>query len=760
MINKIAFITILGIVLLGSGYYFISSSNPITKTSSTLEWNYLSSIKGDIPKPGPSTEQTASLILDIDKDGLNDFIIGSRVTGPSLLWYRQSNNTWKKYIIDNTFLPIEAGGAYHDIDRDGDLDIVFGGDWQSNKVWWWENPFPKYDSTTPWTRHEIKNSGANKHHDQIFGDFDSDGEDELVFWNQNANKLFIVDIPSDPITTQPWSYTEIWSGGTHAEGLSKGDIDNDGKIDLLGGGRWFKHISGTDYTAYLIDDQQKESRIAVGDLKMGGLLEVVMVPGDGVGRLKWYECTGEPTEPSCWEGHDLLGFDVDHGHSLAIADFNSDGNLDIFVGEMRLDSGNPDAKMWIFLGNGNGNFQTQLISEGIGNHESKVGDLNGDGHIDILSKPYNWNTPRIDIWQNNGISIDFPIDSWERHIIDQKKPWKTIFITAADIDNDGKKDIITGAWWYKNPGFPGGNWERHTIGSTFNNMASIYDFDSDGDNDILGTTGKGSDPSSVFVWAKNDGKGTFTILNNIEQGDGDFLQGVAVEYFKSEDSIEVALSWHVAEKGVQMLTVPSDSSNETWSWRRISPTSQDEALSPGDIDQDGDTDLLLGTKWLRNDGGSWKTFALNPTSESPDRNRLVDINGDGRLDAIVGFEAINKPGKLAWYEQGNQATSTWTEHVIATIIGPMSLDIADMDNDGNPDIVAGEHNMANPSSANLYIFKNGNGQGTIWTRHVVYTGDEHHDGAVVVDIDGDRDNDIISIGWGHDQVILYENKAK
>jgi len=39
-------------------------------------------------------------------------------------------------------------------------------------------------------------------------------------------------------------------------------------------------------------------------------------------------------------------------------------------------------------------------------------------------------------------------------------------------------------------------------------------------------------------------------------------------------------------------------------------------------------------------------------------------------------------------------------------------------------------------------------------------GDEHHDGAVVVDIDGDEDNDIISIGWGHDQVILYENKAK
>jgi hypothetical protein len=41
----------------------------------------------------------------------------------------------------------------------------------------------------------------------------------------------------------------------------------------------------------------------------------------------------------------------------------------------------------------------------------------------------------------------------------------------------------------------------------------------------------------------------------------------------------------------------------------------------------------------------------------------------------------------------------------------------------------------------------------------VSTGDEHHDGAVLVDIDGDGDLDIISIGWAHGRVLLYENKA-
>jgi hypothetical protein len=37
---------------------------------------------------------------------------------------------------------------------------------------------------------------------------------------------------------------------------------------------------------------------------------------------------------------------------------------------------------------------------GFGNHESKIVDLDGNGTLDILGKPYNWDTPRLDIWLN------------------------------------------------------------------------------------------------------------------------------------------------------------------------------------------------------------------------------------------------------------------------------------------------------------------------------------------------------------------------
>jgi len=723
-------------------------------------WVHISSTKGDIPSPGPPTQQTACLILDVDRNAKNDFIIASREKGPSVLWYQRTKTGWTKHVIDNALLPIEAGGAYYDIDSDGDADIVFGGDYQSNKVWWWENPYPDFHPSRAWKRRLIKNDGFNMHHDQVFGDFDGDGATELVTWNQGTKKggtntLFIADIPPDPANTQPWQYMEIFSSPYKCEGLARIDINGDGKQDIVGGGGWFKHDGGDRYSRHIIDGQQSSARVAAGQLKEGGWPEVVFVIGDGVGRLKWYEYNG-----NTWVGTDLLGFDVDHGHSLEIDDFNADGKLDIFCGEMRLHGKNKEAKIWIFLGDGKGNFTKKQIAEGFGIHEAKLGDLDGDGDIDILGKPYDWDTPRIDIWLNNISRSDkLSLDQWQRHIIDSKKPWRSVFIDSADLNSDGHNDIITGGWWYKNPGKPSGTWQRKLFGIPLNNMAFVRDFDGDGDRDILGTEGKGSEANSNFVWAQNNGDGSFRILNNISRGDGDFLQGAALARPQDQTPLNIFLSWHASGKGIQMLTIPSDPSSQNWPLQLISNISQDECLSVGDIDGDGDVDLLLGTKWLSNHGSSWEIYEISGHDDRPDRNRLVDMNGDGKLDAVVGFEAISKKGKLAWYEQGRSATATWQEHVIDNITGPMSLDVADMDHDGDADVIVGEHNMKNPSKAKLYIYENIDGRGVHWQSHVVHTGDEHHDGARVVDIDSDGDLDIISIGWSHPDVILYENKA-
>jgi len=721
-------------------------------------WQHLSTTFNDLDVPSASTEQTATLILDIDRDQRNDFVVGIRnEPGPSLIWYKQEANSWTRYVIESEVLPIEAGGTYADIDGDGDLDIAFGGDYRSNEVWWWENPYPTYTPGVDWTRRLIKNSGAAKHHDQMFADIDNDNVLELVFWNQFASALIVAEIPANPRATEPWPQTTIyqWDGGAEHEGLSQVDIDGDGTVDIVGGGRWFKRNANGSYTANIIDDSKRYSRAATGQLIAGGPPEVVFVCGDCIGPMDWYELVN-----GNWVAHRLLDADANHGHSLAIADINQDGFLDIFNAEMRLNGANPNAINRILYGDGNGDFITSIVSTGIGNHESKLDDLDNDGDLDILGKPFNWDTPRLDIWLNDSNQECSPLGGWQRHVIDDERPWGALFINAADMNGDQLQDLITGGWWYQNPGSNGGNWERHTIGASLNNMATVYDFDSDGDMDVIGTGGKGAESNSTFVWARNDGVGNFTILNNIDPVAGNFLQGVAVGHYQPSNALQIAFSWHDEGAGIQMLTVPTNPSQQDWQWRQISANSQGEALTSRDLDRDNKLDLLLGTQWLRNESvtnsEAWQPYTINNDFDV-DRNRVADINRDNRLDAIVGFEAVSSSGKLAWYEQPANAQETWIEHLIATPIGPMSLDVQDLDKDGDWDVIVGEHNLANPDNAALWIYENVDGYGISWQAYLVYRGDEHHDGAQTVDIDNDGDLDIISIGWSHSRVLVYEN---
>lgn len=378
-----------------------------------VKWQRLSSRTGELPVPGESHEQTGALVAKIDPRGGTDFVLSFRKVAPALVWYRRQGDAWSRYVIEREFLTVEAGGAAFDIDGDGDNDVVFGGDYQSDSLWWWENPAPHFDPNVSWKRHLIQ-KGAKQHHDQIFADVKGTGRPQLIFWNQGAKTLYLAEIPKDPRTAEAWPSEVVYAGnageGTakaavYAEGLDAVDVDGDGRVDLLAGNYWFKYEDGK-FRATKV--APIGGRIRAGRFKPGKTAQIVIAPGDGSGPLRIYEAKGDPGNPASWVGRDLLDRDMVHGHTLELGDIDGDGNLDIFTAEMGkwtrepTAADNPKATSWILYGDGKGNFRPTVFTTGEGWHEGKLGDFNGDGRLDILNKPYAWDAPRVDLWLNRG----------------------------------------------------------------------------------------------------------------------------------------------------------------------------------------------------------------------------------------------------------------------------------------------------------------------------------------------------------------------
>jgi len=687
---------------------------------------------------------------DVDGDGLQDVLVAGGGSGEGLFWYR--NPTWER----STIVPPGVSGFTTDMimgdaDGDGDLDAVIPKGFDIGiETFWYENPRPAGDPAAgPWTEHTIGVAGA---HDVEAGDFDGDGRlDVVVRWG--ATTLFL------QVADDVW--TSVVLNTRSSEGLEVFDLDADGDQDVVINGRWLENpLPGGDpgqgpWIEHDIDTNWPGAvRVHATDLDANGHADVIFAASESAGeRLSWYSTLDPVNGP--WTEH-IIANQADYVHSLEAADMDLDGDLDVVTAEMH-QSTDPD-EVIVHLNEGGGlGWRPQVVAL-TGSHNLIATDMDADGDVDLVGA--NHALPPLEMWRNElNPGARLSLEQWQRVVVTANMPWQAIFIEPVLIDDDDLPDIVTGGWWFRNPGSATAVWERFDLGLPLRNMAAVHDFDGDGDQDVIGTEGVGFASNSDFVWAQNDGLGGFTVIENIPSASGSFLQGTTVARLQAGGPQEVVLSWQNGFD-TQMLTVPESPATEPWSWRVAANASLGEGLDYGDIDRDGDLDILQGTQWLRNEGGDvWTAIELFPPTPpgEPDRVYLVDLNRDGRLDALVGYGHDRPYGSVAWFEQPPVASDQWLEHVVDHPFNPGSLDIADLDLDGDVDIVMGEHNLHNPTASELQIYENLDGFGISWRPHLVYLGDEHHDAARLFDVEGDGDLDIVSIGYTHERMMIYEN---
>jgi hypothetical protein len=361
---------------------------------------------------------------------------------------------------------------------------------------------------------------------------------------------------------------------------------------------------------------------------------------------------------------------VDPGfsESVAVADFNKDGRLDLL-----------SAEYWYEAPNWTKHKIRDIPFNGsyIDNFSDLPLDVDGDGYVDVVQIAY---FARRIVWLKNPGKGKGP---WVETEIDAVGP--TEFAFLVDLNNDGKaREVLpqfTGAGnaplsWYE---VQNGKWVKHVVSSqSHGHGIGAGDMNGDKRNDILTPQGWFEGPADVQA----PGNWTFH-----------------------------ATDWS------QLPTSPAPPGAVSAPQAAPSSAPQPPARPAEyafmyviDINKDGRSDVLTsmahsyGVLWFeQTSDGQWTRRMIDNTWANAHSSAMADLNGDGQLDLIAAKRYFGRTGNepaerepmgTYWYQfrPGPKGSVEWIRHIVdygGRAGGGLQMVIEDIDGDGDRDVVTG-----------------------------------------------------------------------